>query len=189
MINGVWKNRVRFMSAKGDNEGAKRELLKAKMSSYDNAKTKDKIFIDINLAYHSYNEKNSELANIYLSYIEKIFEEDERNIEDMTLEYCDYLWLDVNNNYNDMTTEKLIKKMIFIYDYYKRIDEDEEAIKAIKTIFDFKGESDDTLDRLMKYEYIYDYSYRKKFLRDCDRLNHSLYIRILNKYKLNMDAG
>lgn len=193
-INGEWKNKVRTMRANGDNEGAKRELRKAKMSEgYIKANDKDKIFIDYCLAHYSYKEKDFEIANRYLSEIEFMFS-DTQKISEMNLEYCNFTWLYVNVNYNVMTIEKIIDNMTYVYNYYSEINEQDIAITALENIFRFDSNSEkvlECLEELMKCESISDLNFIDSILKDCDNISHNLYIKacgIVNKYKFNIDA-
>lgn len=194
VINGAWKEKVRTMRANKNNEGAKRELLKAKMTGYEKADLKNKIFVDYCLAHHAYTEKNFELANKYLMCIKSIFDEDVRNIEDMNLEYCNYLWLKVNNNYNKMQIDEIITDMTLVYNYYKSIEEEDKALSALENIFRFKGDHDkilESLERLMQCKEISDWNFVKSILNDCEEVSHSLYIKalgIVDKYKIYINV-
>jgi len=194
VINGAWKEKVRTMRANKNNEGAKRELLKAKMTGYEKADLKNKIFVDYCLAHHAYTEKNFELANKYLMCIKSIFDEDVRNIEDMNLEYCNYLWLKVNNNYNKMQIDEIITDMTLVYNYYKSMEEEDKALSALENIFRFKGDHDkilESLERLMQCKEISDWNFVKSILNDCEEVSHSLYIKalgIVDKYKIYINV-
>lgn len=194
VINGAWKEKVRTMRANKNNEGAKRELLKAKMTGYEKADLKNKIFVDYCLAHHAYTEKNFELANKYLMCIKSIFDEDVRNIEDMNLEYCNYLWLKVNNNYNKMQIDEIITDMTLVYNYYKSMEEEDKALSALENIFRFKGDHDkilESLERLMQRKEISDWNFVKSILNDCEEVSHSLYIKalgIVDKYKIYINV-
>lgn len=182
VINGAWKEKVRTMRANKNNEGAKRELLKAKMTGYEKADLKNKIFVDYCLAHHAYTEKNFELANKYLMCIKSIFDEDVRNIEDMNLEYCNYLWMQVSVNHNTMEIKDIVNNMTEVYNYYIKVDEKDIAISALINIFYFDGSHDrilDSLEQLMKCDKISDWNFVDSILKDCERISHNLYIRAL----------
>lgn len=194
VIDGAWKNKVRTMRANKEDEGAKRELLKAKMSGYKNASLKNKIFVDYCLAHYSYMEKDFDLTNRYLQYIKSIFEEDIKNIEDMTLEYCNYLWMSTKINYKKMSLDDICKNMTQIYEYYLSIKEYSTAISAIANIYHYKGEGEkllEKLEELLSCSKINDYSFISGFLNDCEDMNHNLYIRaleLIDKYKIEIDV-
>lgn len=194
IINGEWKNKVRTMRTNGDNEGAKKELRKAKMSNaYQRTNDKNKIFIDYCLAHHSYIENNFELTNIYLNNIENIFNNDNQKIKDMNLEYCNFLWLYVNVNYNVIPIEKIVESMNYVYEYYLSIDENDIAISALVNIFRFQGNEDKILkglESLLQCKNISDWNFVESILIDCENINHSLYIKaknIVNNYNINID--
>lgn len=195
VINGDWKNKVRTMRANKDHAGAKRELRKAKMSmGYRNATDKNKIFVDYCLAYYSYIEKDFDLANKYLSYIEDIFNKDFRNAYDMSLEYCNYLWLSTNLNHKKMSLDDICKNMSVIYEYYFSIEKYDIAISAMANIYEYKGDGEkllEKLDELLRCPQISDYNFIDSFLRSCDNMSHNLYIKamnIVNKYEINIDV-
>lgn len=191
IINGEWKNKIRTMRANGDNKGAKRELRKAKMSGYEKTTLKNKVFIDYCLAHYSYVENNYDLTNRYLSYIEDIFS-DERNREEMNLEYCNYLWLNVNNNYEKMNIDEIIKNMTLVYNYYSSINKNDIALTAMENIFRFEGKHDrilESLEKLIQCKELSDWNFVESILNDCEAISHSLYINalnIVNKYKINI---
>ena len=180
IINGDWKNKVRTMRANGDNEGAKRELRKAKMMCYDKIiRDKDKFFIDYCLAHHSYKEGNTFLANQYLDSIKNIFDEDIK-IQEMKLEYCNYLWLYVNTNYNNMNVNDIIDNMTEVFEYYNNVGEKDIALAALENIFRFKGEEDkilECLEELVNCDKVSDWNFIESILKDCEQVNHNLYIR------------
>lgn len=194
VIDGDWKIKVRTMKANGKHEGAKRELRKAKMSKcYEEASKRSKIFVDYCLAHYAYTEKDFELTNRYLKYIKNIFEEDDRNIKGMKLEYSNYLWMYTKVNHKHMTLDEICKNMTEIYEYYLSINEYSSAISAIANIYHYKGEGEkllEKLEELLNCPKINDYSFINGFLNDCEDMSHNLYIRaleLIDRYKVNID--
>lgn len=194
VIDGEWENKVRMMRENGDNEGAKRELRKAKMQEYHKLKNdNNKFFIDYCLAHHCYKEDNYDLANMYLKDIENIFNNDEQKISEMELKYCNYLWLKVNVNSETMTLDEITENMMYIYNYYLLLEKYDIAIRAMANIYSCKGDGEKLLEKLeeiLQCQFISDVKSINSFLKDCDKLSHDLYIKaldIVNKYTINID--
>ena len=198
ILNGDWKMRVRTMRSNGDNEGAKRELRKAKMVWYDKLEEdSDRFFIDYCLAHHCFKEKDFEMANKYLDMINIIFK-DKFSKESMMKEYCNFLWLNVNVNYDKMTTNEVSDTMYFIAKYYSAVKEYSIAVGAIANIYSYKKDGDKLLEKFEEFlecEKIDNYDFIESFLNDCGDISHSLYIQATNLYnkykyasKINIDV-
>lgn len=198
ILNGDWKMRIRTMRSNGDNEGAKRELRKAKMVWYDKLEEdSDKFFIDYCLAHYCYKEKDFDMANRYLDMINTIFK-DKFSKESMMKEYCNFLWLNVNVNYDKMTTNEVSDTMYFIAKYYSAVKEYSIAVGAIANIYSYKKDSDKLLEKFEEFlqcEKIDNYDFIESFLSDCGDISHSLYIQAINLYnkykyasKINIDV-
>ena len=187
---------MRTMRANGDNEGAKRELRKAKMSkAYKMTNDKNRFFIDYCLTHHSYTEGNIEMCKSYLRDVEGIFK-NEDIIESMKLEYCKYLWMNTNLNYKDMDIKDIVKDMTYVHDYYISIKEFDTAISALINIFYFEGSKEriiESLRKLLQCDKISDWTFIESILEGCEEINHDLYIKALelvNEYnvKINIDV-
>lgn len=192
ILSGDWKMRVRTMRSNGDNEGAKRELRKAKMIWYDKLEEdSDKIFIDYCLAHYCFKENDFEMVNRYLDMINTIFE-DKYNIDCMKKEYCNFLWLNVNVNYEKMKSKDIVNDMYVAYKYYMSINEKDIAISALINVFVFTEKEEKILSSLRELLQcnISDWNFVESILVNCEKINHSLYIKALelvNKYKININ--
>lgn len=197
ILNGDWKMRINTMRSNGDNEGAKRELRKAKMVWYDKLDNSGKVYIDYRLAHYCYKEKDFEMANKYLDMMNTIFK-DEFNIDALKREYCKFLWLNVNINHQNMTVDEVSETMCFISKYYSAINEYSIAVGAIANIYSYKKDGDKLLEKFEEFlqcEKIDNYDFIESFLSDCGDISHSLYIQATNLYnkykyasKINIDA-
>jgi len=194
IIDGAWENKIRDLWMAEKYSIVKTEILYYRIRYYEKlSRVEDKFLIDYRMAYLEYMEKNFDLANYYLRELEYIFS-DEYNRKSMEYDYYRYRWLKINNNFDKISNKEKIKEMIEVYNYYKSMDMTDLANTALENISKINGNEEEMLNNLKNLllsKKITDYILIKSILNDCDKINHSLYIKaldIVNKYTINIDV-
>lgn len=176
------KTDIRFKMAMKNHKDAKRDLMKIKMTKYENLDEVDKVFVDYNLALYFSEEGNTSLSNVYLSDIESIFNKDELLKGEMAIEYCDFLWLKTYENQKTMSEEEVVSNVTYVYEYYKSIEEYGKAIGSIANIYLLRGHRQkilESLEELLTCD-INNEMFIEDILESCSNISYSLYIEALN---------
>lgn len=180
MLKEGWEISIREKRRTGDIDGAKRDLLKLRMSTkYNQYSISDRLTISYGLAYCMYKTENTNLANEYIHELFEIYKNKDI-IEVYESDYCKCLWLNVNVNEKSMNKRRKYKDILYVCNYYKRIKRNDLYLISLGNLYDQFKRGDELfqcLKEIVTYFPKTDSSVIENFLENINKLDNNLYIK------------
>lgn len=177
------RNEYRWLISEGKQLKALEMISRFRMKHYNDLELiADKNFIDYSLARLNHFLGDKEMANKYLKQLEKTYSK-KINISIDEETYYKTIWLDVNINKNIMSKEEIINKMSKVHRYYTEIGDITVSLCARETLAFLLNDKQMILQCLKEILKLDNDVIRvplESILRDCDELNHNLYIEAID---------
>lgn len=154
-------------------------MIKHRMSNYECLITKDKLFLNYNLAWVYKKKQEIELAQYYINNNLKIFNENNSYKITYKVEYYNFLWLYAELNKDHMSKLEYNNIFLQIHKYHKKMSNKRFSYGAIQKIV-FNTGSDEKIINFVKKIIDTDgcMEIATDMVEDCKDLEDHIYIEV-----------